>query len=109
MHAAVIPLLQVVDSNMYGVKGWLCRNEHAGAFVGEQGQRWLRGDTNIVVVRVRQWYERGRWVVHVTQYGGRMVFTFLLSLGCSAFNLSHLFTPSLTASRHVKPDHSLAS
>lgn len=29
-------MLQVVDNNNYGVKGWLCRNEHAGAFVGEQ-------------------------------------------------------------------------
>lgn len=28
--------MQVIDDNNYGVKGWLCRNEHAGAFEGEQ-------------------------------------------------------------------------
>lgn len=26
----------MIDENNYGVKGWLCRNEHAGAFEGEQ-------------------------------------------------------------------------
>jgi hypothetical protein len=30
--------LQVIDENNYGVKGWLCRNEHAGAFEGEGGR-----------------------------------------------------------------------
>jgi hypothetical protein len=24
----------------WGVRGWLCRNEHAGAFMGEQGLRF---------------------------------------------------------------------
>jgi hypothetical protein len=28
-------VLQVIDNNNYGVKGWLCRNEHAGAFEGK--------------------------------------------------------------------------
>jgi thiamine pyrophosphate-dependent acetolactate synthase large subunit-like protein len=33
--AKCIELLKQVDNNSYGVRGWLCRNEHAGAFVGE--------------------------------------------------------------------------
>lgn len=33
--AKCVELLKVVDSNHYGVRGWLCRNEHAGAFIGE--------------------------------------------------------------------------
>jgi thiamine pyrophosphate-dependent acetolactate synthase large subunit-like protein len=35
--AKCVELLKVVDSNPWGVRGWLCRNEHAGAFMGEQG------------------------------------------------------------------------
>lgn len=31
----VPPGWQVIDNNNYGVKGWLCRNEHAGAFEGQ--------------------------------------------------------------------------
>ena len=34
--AKCIELLKVVDNNHYGIRGWLCRNEHAGAFVGKQ-------------------------------------------------------------------------
>jgi uncharacterized protein YraI len=26
--------VQVIDNNSLGVKGWMCRNEHAGAFAG---------------------------------------------------------------------------
>ena len=34
--AQCIELLKVVDSNHYGIRGWLCRDEHAGAFAGKQ-------------------------------------------------------------------------
>ncbi|WIA37376.1 hypothetical protein OEZ86_014303 [Tetradesmus obliquus] len=42
--AKCVELLKVVDNNPWGVRGWLCRNEHAGAFMAEaynksQGER----------------------------------------------------------------------
>jgi uncharacterized protein YraI len=34
MLAADVCGVQVIDNNSLGVKGWMCRNEHAGAFAG---------------------------------------------------------------------------
>jgi hypothetical protein len=34
MLAAALCGVQVIDNNNLGIKGWMCRNEHAGAFAG---------------------------------------------------------------------------
>uniref|UniRef100_A0A383VWT9 Thiamine pyrophosphate enzyme N-terminal TPP-binding domain-containing protein n=1 Tax=Tetradesmus obliquus TaxID=3088 RepID=A0A383VWT9_TETOB len=61
--AKCVELLKVVDNNPWGVRGWLCRNEHAGAFMAEaynksQGER-LDGVPMIVITSQVPTYKQG--------------------------------------------------